>query len=73
MINHSSKIFLKKLHFMINSYLYFGCYHNNMINDLGLPPKTAVVAITAASLVVVAAAGIRAKAENSLGRRWHWS
>lgn len=44
-----------------------------MINDLVLPPKTAVVAITAALLVVVAAVGIRAKAENSLGRRWHWN
>jgi len=44
-----------------------------MTDDLGPPPKMAVVATTAVSSVVAVAARIKAKAESSSGRLWHWS
>jgi len=43
------------------------------MDNLEPPPRMVVVAIIVVSSVVAAAAGIRAKAESSSGRRWHWS
>jgi len=44
-----------------------------MTNDLGPPPKMVVVVITVVSSVVAVDAGIKAKAESSSDRQWHWS
>jgi len=44
-----------------------------MTDDLGPPQKMAAVAITAVSSVVAVAAEIKAKAESSSDRQWHWS